>query len=189
MCSHAVTFAKRILLLLRELQRGHHKISEWISGPLNPRIHACRAYRWFDLLVHVLSFLDKRNVGSATSVISNPVWVIQTAQTVRGMDANTSESVPPSPEKRLGVFATAARLLQSGGPAVFFRGLGPALVLVVNPVIQYTAFEQLKNALVRRRHKTGRVSPLLTDWDFFMLGAISKLGELFSLNQQSDAAV
>lgn len=134
-------------------------------------------------------FLSKKNAGSATSVISNPVWVIQTSQTVRGMDASTSESVPPSPQKRLGVFATAARLMQTGGPAVFFRGLGPALVLVVNPVLQYTAFEQLKNALVRHRSKTGRVSPLLTDWDFFMLGAISKLSEPFSLNQESDAVI
>lgn len=173
MYSHAATFAKRVLLLLRELQRGHHKISEWISSPLNRRIHACRAYRWFVLLVHVLSLLDKQDAGSATSVISNPIWVIQTAQTVRGMDASTSEAVPPSPQKRLGVFATAARLMQTGGPAVFFRGLGPALVLVVNPVLQYTTFEQLKNALVRHRRKTGRVGPLLTDWDFFMLGAIS----------------
>jgi len=123
----------------------------------------------------VESMLAGLIAGSATSVISNPVWVIQTSQTVRGMDASTSESVPPSPQKRLGVFATAARLMQTGGPAVFFRGLGPALVLVVNPVLQYTTFEQLKNALVRHRRKTGRVSPLLTDWDFFMLGAISKL--------------
>lgn len=113
--------------------------------------------------------------GSATSVVSNPVWVIQTAQTVRGMDASSAEAVAPPPQKRLGVFATAARLLQTGGPTVFFRGLGPALVLVVNPVLQYTVFEQLKNALVRHRRKAGRVGALLTDWDFFLLGAISKL--------------
>jgi len=113
--------------------------------------------------------------GSATSVISNPVWVIQTAQTVRGMDASTAEAGAPPPQRRPGVFATATRLLQTGGPAVFFRGLGPALVLVVNPVLQYTVFEQLKNALVNHRRKTGRVNQLLTDWDFFMLGAISKL--------------
>lgn len=113
--------------------------------------------------------------GSATTVISNPVWVIQTAQTIRGMDAGSAEGVVPQPQKRLGVFETAARLLQTGGPAVFFRGLGPALVLVANPVLQYTVFEQFKNALVRRRSKAGRVGALLTDWDFFMLGAISKL--------------
>ncbi|KAH9055332.1 mitochondrial carrier [Lactarius vividus] len=114
-------------------------------------------------------------IGTATTVISNPVWVIQTAQAIRGMDAGSAEAVAPPPQKRLGIFETAARLLQTGGLAVFFRGLGPALVLVANPVLQYTVFEQLKNALVRRRREAGRVGALLTDWDFFMLGAISKL--------------
>ncbi len=80
------------------------------------------------------------------------------------------------PQKRLGLFATAAQLLRTDGPSAFFRGLGPALVLVANPVLQYTVFEQLKNTLVRRRRMAGRVSKLLTDWDFFFLGAISKLG-------------
>lgn len=116
--------------------------------------------------------------GSATSIISNPVWVIQTAQTVSGMD-EVSKEKSGLPQKRLGLFATAAQLLRTGGPSAFFRGLGPALVLVVNPVLQYTVFEQLKNALVRRRRMAGRVSRLLTDWDFFLLGAISKLGMLF----------
>lgn len=112
--------------------------------------------------------------GSVTTVISNPVWVIQTAQTVSGMDA-VSEDTPALPPKRLGVFATAAQLLRTDGPSAFFRGLRPALILVVNPVIQFTVFEQLKNALVRRRRMAGRVNRLLTDLDFFLLGAISKL--------------
>jgi len=111
--------------------------------------------------------------GSATTVISNPVWVIQTAQTVNGMDSVSAE-VSAHPPRRLGLRATAARLMRTGGFAAFFRGLGPALVLVVNPVLQYTVFEQLKNALVRRRRMAGRVGKLLTDWDFFLLGAISK---------------
>ena len=125
-------------------------------------------------------FLEKGGIfaGSATTVISNPVWVIQTSQTVSGMDAVSEETSAP-PQRRLGLFATAARLLHTGGPFAFFRGLGPALILVVNPVIQYTVFEQLKNALVRRRRMAGRVSRLLTDLDFFLLGAISKLGLSF----------
>ncbi len=86
------------------------------------------------------------------------------------------------PQKRLGLFATAAQLLRTDGPRAFFRGLGPALVLVVNPVLQFTVFEQLKNALVRRRRMAGRVSRLLTDWDFFLLGAISKFGMSFKLS-------
>ena len=67
----------------------------------------------------------------------------------------------------------------------FWRGIGPALVLVVNPIIQYTVFEQLKNFLVKTRAArfgvgagASRVIPVLSDWDFFLLGAISKLGDL-----------
>ena len=94
------------------------------------------------------------------------------------MDAVSAEASAPS-QKRLGLRAAAARLMRTGAPAACFRGLGPALVLVVNPVLQYTVFEQLKNALVHRRRTAGRVGTLLTDWDFFFLGAISKLGVSF----------
>jgi len=65
----------------------------------------------------------------------------------------------------------------------FWRGIGPALVLVMNPIIQYTAFEQLKNALIARRTSKLRTAvtavTVLSDLDFFFLGAISKLGILF----------
>lgn len=67
--------------------------------------------------------------------------------------------------------------------SAFWRGLGPALVLVINPIIQYTAFEQLKNILVARRSSklqaAGAVTAVavLSDLDFFLLGAISKLGK------------
>jgi len=57
-------------------------------------------------------------------------------------------------------------------------------VLVVNPVLQYTVFEQLKNFLVKTRTAKMRVGSsgsavaVLSDWDFFVLGALSKLGAL-----------
>lgn len=66
--------------------------------------------------------------------------------------------------------------------SAFWRGVGPALILVMNPVLQYTVFEQLKNILVSRRTSRLRAAgaatrvAVLTDWDFFVLGAISKLG-------------
>ena len=63
-----------------------------------------------------------------------------------------------------------------------WRGIGPALMLVINPVIQYTVFEQLKNILIARRTRQRRAlkgasaaAAVLTDWDFFLLGALSKL--------------
>jgi adenine nucleotide transporter 17 len=48
-----------------------------------------------------------------------------------------------------------------------FAGVLPALVLVINPILQYTIFEQLKQRLEKRR----RVTPK----DSFYLGALGKL--------------
>ncbi len=97
----------------------------------------------------------------------------------------SSSSQPRPIIKRLGIFETINQILDKDGLAAFWRGIGPALVLVVNPVIQYTVFEQLKNTLVRRRLAKLRSGgpavttavALLSDWDYFFLGAISKLGE------------
>ncbi|KAF8351486.1 mitochondrial carrier domain-containing protein [Amanita rubescens] len=104
--------------------------------------------------------------GSATTIVSNPIWVIQTSQAVHTMSTGSPES------KSAGIYASIA----------FWRGVGPALVLVMNPVLQYTVFEQLKNALISRRtsrlHAAGAAATavaVLTDWDFFLLGAVSKL--------------
>jgi adenine nucleotide transporter 17 len=64
-------------------------------------------------------------------------------------------------------------------------------VLVVNPIIQYTVFEQLKNFLVTTRtarfraangFRATRAVAVLSDWDFFFLGAISKLGDCIPLS-------
>jgi adenine nucleotide transporter 17 len=62
--------------------------------------------------------------------------------------------------------------------------LGPALILVINPVIQYTVFEQLKNFLVENRTNKVRAAgattavAILSDWDYLFLGALSKLGAI-----------
>jgi len=62
---------------------------------------------------------------------------------------------------------TTLSILQNEGLKGFFAGVMPALVLVINPVLQYTVFEQLKNAVEKRR----RVTPT----DSFYLGALGKL--------------
>lgn len=122
--------------------------------------------------------------GSATSIISNPIWVVQTSQAVQSMAESTESSSPtpiPGPIRKLSILQTIQHILVTDGPLGFMRGLGPALVLVINPVIQYTVFEQLKNMLVKRRTAALRAAggaaaaaAVLTDLDFFMLGALSK---------------
>ncbi|OCH94540.1 mitochondrial carrier [Obba rivulosa] len=123
--------------------------------------------------------------GSATTILSNPIWVIQASQAVQTLN-QSSNSDPDQLRpviKKLGFVETIRKILRKDGIGAFWRGIGPALVLVINPVLQYTVFEQLKNLLVRSRmEKLRHAGPaavtsgsLLTDWDFFFLGALSKL--------------
>lgn len=116
-------------------------------------------------------------------MISNPIWVVQTSQAVRTLDFE-----PANPShlrvvvKKLSFIETVQHILARDGVGAFWRGIGPALVLVVNPVLQYTVFEQLKNILIKKRTAKLRATGLttvvavLTDRDFFILGALSKLG-------------
>ena len=120
--------------------------------------------------------------GSATTIISNPIWVVQTTQAVYSMsDPAKASSEGSSRAERPGILQTIQHILRKDGITAFWRGLGPALVLVINPIIQYTVFEQLKNWLVKGRTAKLRASgarnavAVLSDWDYFFLGALSKL--------------
>lgn len=66
--------------------------------------------------------------------------VTQTRQTVRttvSPDAATGSSKKVV-EKRRGIMQTILDILRADGPAAFFHGLGPALILVSNPILQFT---------------------------------------------------
>ena len=111
--------------------------------------------------------------GSATVLITNPIWVINTRMTTR---QSSNETLPtsssPNPQKsnrKPSTISTLLSVLRTEGPSALFAGVLPALVLVINPILQYTIFEQLKNALESRR-KRG-----IGARDSFLLGAIGKL--------------
>lgn len=99
--------------------------------------------------------------GAATAILSNPIWVVnvrrivtpnsaradseliftQTRQTVR----TTIAAATPNPlapkvisEKKLSVVQTIIFILRTDGISAFFKGLGPALILVSNPILQFT---------------------------------------------------
>ncbi|OJJ08089.1 hypothetical protein ASPVEDRAFT_47293 [Aspergillus versicolor CBS 583.65] len=105
--------------------------------------------------------------GSATVLLTNPIWVINTRMTAR-KSAEESPSLPGGPKKQsASTFGTLMELLQKEGPAALFSGVLPALILVINPILQYTIFEQLKNIVERRRRMTPK--------DAFYLGALGKI--------------
>ncbi len=108
--------------------------------------------------------------GSATVIITNPIWVVNTRVTTRKQDAEVDGDVEAGTVKRTkapSTIGTLMALLKNEGPQALFAGVIPALVLVINPILQYTLFEQMKNAVEKRRKMTPTIA--------FFLGALGKL--------------
>ncbi|KAI7860482.1 mitochondrial carrier domain-containing protein [Circinella umbellata] len=103
------------------------------------------------------SMLAGALAGSAVVFATNPIWTVNTRLTVR-------KGVEGKKPNALSVFLS---ILKNEGIAGLYSGVMAALVLVINPIIQYTVFEQLKNKIAKTKE--------LSNFDFFLLGAFSKL--------------
>lgn len=137
---------------------------------------AAKAGRASKKLTTVESMIAGAIAGSATVILTNPIWVVNTRMTARKHTSEAEESgekdtlpggAPPKREKKPSTLGTLLGLLRTEGPKALFAGVVPALVLVINPILQYTLFEQMKNAVEKKR----RVTPTVA----FFLGAVGKL--------------
>jgi adenine nucleotide transporter 17 len=128
-------------------------------------------------LTAVESMIAGAIAGSATVILTNPIWVVNTRMTTRKSRAQEEVDTLPLSEatekKARGAAPTTVgtllALLRNEGPQALFAGVVPALVLVINPILQYTLFEQMKNAYERR--KRANITPQVA----FVLGALGKL--------------
>lgn len=109
--------------------------------------------------------------GSATVIITNPIWIVNTRMTARREDAIKSDADPTTfrdkESRNANTLSTFLEIVRQEGFTRLFAGVLPALVLVLNPVLQYTIFEKLRQVLERRRR--------VTAGDSFILGALGKL--------------
>lgn len=131
---------------------------------------ASKAGRATKRLTTAESMIAGAIAGSATVIITNPVWVVNTRMTTRKREVQPSDEEVGAPAKKTKpptTIGTLLSMLREEGPQALFAGVVPALVLVINPILQYTLFEQLKNAVERRRKVTPTVA--------FFLGALGKL--------------
>ncbi|RFU32679.1 hypothetical protein B7463_g3669, partial [Scytalidium lignicola] len=129
---------------------------------------AVKAGRASKRLTTVESMIAGALAGSATVLITNPIWVINTRMTTRKQSNEDTEVLPgTTPKKSPTTVGTLLSLIREEGPQALFSGVVPALVLVINPILQYTIFEQLKNVLEKKK----RITPTVA----FLLGALGKL--------------
>ncbi|PMD39010.1 putative peroxisomal membrane protein PMP47A [Hyaloscypha variabilis F] len=130
---------------------------------------AVKAGRASKRLTTIESMIAGAIAGSATVLLTNPIWVVNTRMTTRKRNKETDESLLPGVKapKAPTTVGTLLALIREEGPQALFAGVVPALVLVINPILQYTIFEQLKNILEKKK----RITPTVA----FMLGALGKL--------------
>ncbi|KAK6954904.1 hypothetical protein Daesc_002533 [Daldinia eschscholtzii] len=144
---------------------------EWTRGFFEAA--AARAGRASKKLTAIEAIIAGAIAGSATVILTNPIWVVNTRMTTRKgqieAEETTAGGAPVEKKKQPTTLGTLSSLLRDEGPQALFRGVVPALVLVINPILQYTLFEQLKNAYERRRKHN--VTPTVA----FFLGALGKL--------------
>jgi solute carrier family 25 (peroxisomal adenine nucleotide transporter), member 17 len=130
-------------------------------------------------LTTVESMLAGLIAGSATVIFTNPIWVVNTRETARKdvvehQDVDLKNLPPAEAAKEVASRATGflrimMNIIKTEGIGALWSGVIPALILVINPIIQYTVFEQLKTVLEKRRQSR------LTPNDAFLLGALGKL--------------
>ncbi|KAJ1673475.1 hypothetical protein EV182_005155, partial [Spiromyces aspiralis] len=105
--------------------------------------------------------------GAMTVLITNPIWVVNTRLTVKKTEGEDGSDDGATTAKSISTWQAFAKIIREDGVLSLWQGVVPALILVINPIIQYTVFEQLKNRLQTLRS--------LGNLDFFLLGAVSKL--------------
>ncbi|KAJ4369948.1 hypothetical protein N0V83_005712 [Neocucurbitaria cava] len=123
-------------------------------------------YYWYEW---TRSFFEKAalKAGRASSKLTTVESMI--AGAIAGSATKPRKMLSPGAPKSKApsTLATLIALIREEGPARLFAGVMPALVLVINPILQYTVFEQMKQFLEKKR----RVTPK----DAFYLGALGKL--------------
>lgn len=113
----------------------------------------------------VQSIITGAIAGALTCVGSNPFWVANT----RMMTDRDKHAVDGKPATA-SAFRTILDIIENDGAGTLFAGVLPALVLVINPIIQYTIFEQVKNVIIANNGKKS-----FTAIKAFFIGAFGKL--------------
>ncbi|KAL2911734.1 hypothetical protein HK105_208791 [Polyrhizophydium stewartii] len=112
--------------------------------------------------------------GACSRTVTTPISVAATRRQAAGqagqMAGDADDAAKGGARPRQATYGETVRaIVGSGGVAALWSGLGPSLVLTVNPAITYGLFERLKAGLLGGRGRTQ-----LTAGEAFLLGALTK---------------
>lgn len=128
----------------------------------------------------VATIATRQQIGESQDAEGNPRTARRKQRAANG-DAEKAlpEADVEKQERDDSFWAIAKEIYGEEGPTGFWLGLGPSMVLTVNPAITYGVFERVKSAVVIASEKSGRtdivkngkLAPRMT----FYVGALSKI--------------
>lgn len=98
---------------------------------------------------HAGHFAAAAAAGAWTCTLTNPIWVIKTRMQLQGGLGDGNSRVYN------GVFDAARKIATDEGIRGLTRGLGPSLIMVSHPSLQFMAYEALKDYARERRALSG----------------------------------
>mmetsp|Transcript_32116 Transcript_32116/g.39531 ORF Transcript_32116/g.39531 Transcript_32116/m.39531 type:complete len:336 (-) Transcript_32116:693-1700(-) len=120
------------------------------------------------------NLLVASSAGVINVLATTPLWVAGTRLTVQNRK-KTSASVDGTEDRTkkpyTGVLDCLTRIIKEEGVAALWKGVGPSLILVSNPSIQFVCYEQLRIPMAKIAEKRGTS---ITSLEFFVMGAIAK---------------
>lgn len=103
--------------------------------------------------------------GALTAVVTNPIWTVNTRMMTSAKKG----------ENTGGFLSVLGEVWQAEGVAGLMRGIGPALILVINPTIQYMVYSKCREYWLAAKKARGSKSPGTSGLEVFVLGAIAKI--------------
>ncbi|KAK3149436.1 hypothetical protein QOZ80_3AG0217350 [Eleusine coracana subsp. coracana] len=127
-----------------------------------------------DQLRPVHHLVSAAEAGALVSLFTNPIWLVKTRLQLQTPELHTL---------RYSGFSDALRrIVKEEGFLALYRGIGPALLLVTHGAVQFTAYEELRKAMIfvkNSQTKTdNRGEESLNSIDFAAIGAGSKVAAI-----------
>lgn len=109
--------------------------------------------------------------GALNVFVTNPLWVVNSKLKMQGKGTGNlqgySDTAPKIKYK--GVLDGLIKVARSDGWSALWNGLGASLMLVSNPAIKFTVYEQLKRLVFKHRFANANLSALQA----FVLGVMA----------------
>ncbi|XP_060214785.1 nicotinamide adenine dinucleotide transporter 2, mitochondrial-like isoform X1 [Lycium barbarum] len=123
-----------------------------VYGHLKDLLHSHDAVDSCGQLTIGANMIAAAGAGAATSITTNPLWVVKTRLQTQGM------RVGVVPYK--GIFSALIRIAHEEGIRGWYSGLLPSLAGISHVAIQFPAYEKLKSYLAKRANKhTNELNP------------------------------